>query len=249
MNRKFVRVWPALPAAALALFSPGVGASPVTFTLDPTQSTLTLVPVSTRTVGAADIYGQSGAGLVTGYSGTLSADVTAGHITFLGASLTAADSGNALPGPAPSNYGFHFAVSGLEADVALRGLQATATSGALGLSGGAFDGTGVQWGLTHGTASADVLFSGGMASPSADLTGLSAFNGAAGGTLAADGTLTLPVRWMVGTVLNDVPVSVSLQGSLVATSSVVPSEVPVPGALLMMVTGLMGLGGMALRGR
>ena len=38
-------------------------------------------------------------------------------------------------------------------------------------------------------SAADVQFSGGMASPSADLSGLSAFNGATGGTLAADGTI------------------------------------------------------------
>ncbi|MGA7801624.1 MAG: hypothetical protein WCC36_12520 [Gammaproteobacteria bacterium] len=246
MNWKFARARHALLFVPLALLSTGVSASLVTFTLDPSRSSLTLEPTSTRSFAAAAIDGQGGAGLRTSYSGTLSADVTAGHITLLGASLTAADSGNWSPGTGPANYGFNVAVSGLSAQVALRDLKATGSSGAMALSGGAFDATGVQWALTDGTASGDMQYSGatgsGMATPTADLTGLNAFNGAGGGTLAPDGTLTLPVDWALGTLLNGVPVIASLQGSLVATSSVATSAVPVPGAMLLMATGLIGLG-------
>src|SRR5206468_398849 len=110
----------------------------VTFTLNPTLSSLTL----SGTAASIALTEQAAGSLTAAYSGAIVADVTGDFITFNGGStITAQTSGDWQPGGTPADYGA--SVQGTAATLALRDLALDVTSSSpVALSGGGFSSSG-----------------------------------------------------------------------------------------------------------
>lgn len=207
-----------------------------TFTLDPTQSTLT---ISGSNAIAGTIIPQGANSLTTSYSGTINATVAANSITFNSAAAMAAINGNWQPAPgmgagttAPADYGIAFTNSAeFSAYGAVRGLTLDLTSGAIPLTAGAFDASNIFISASSGTTDYTSILGNG----SVDLTTLSAKqNTATAGTLTMSGnveTLTIPINITETlSIASTNDTTVTFTGDLVATETI---PEPSTGALLL----------------
>jgi len=105
--------WGAIILMALQVQLQIVAAGPVTFTIDPTRSSITLSGnLQNSTLGTLAISAQSAGSLTTSYTGSILADLTPPYIQFPGGStITANTNGTWKPaigggsGSAPADYG------------------------------------------------------------------------------------------------------------------------------------------------
>ncbi|HEY4308770.1 MAG TPA: PEP-CTERM sorting domain-containing protein [Pirellulales bacterium] len=179
----------------LASLCSQAAASPIVFTIDPSQSSLTLSP-STSIGGSPLPWSAQGANsLVASYSGTISVDLTANSIQLLsvGSQITAGNSGEWSPGTdysgdnyiyndptspyvlasAPANYGVTTILpqglgGGYPSDTATRSLAfALSDAAAKPLVGGSFDEAGSAVSILSGT----VFYNQGGSPPITNLAG------------------------------------------------------------------------------
>jgi hypothetical protein len=229
---------------------------PVTFTLEPASSVLTL----SGTAQGTTLQPQAAGSLTTHYSGTLATMLDPDNpqtIAFQapGTALTAANSGSWQPAPggaagsAPAAYGAFWFTGGefsRPLNLAYRNLTAALTSATLGLS---------RIGLTSSysvpstqtlrllSGSADYRITSPVFptdSGTANLTGSAGSNGAASGTLQNLGLgsfrLTLPIDVTLSSSLAGQPGASRLNGTLVANVTIPYVQVNLTGGVLQ-VTG------------
>lgn len=234
---------------AAALSPAVVRATPISFTIDPAQSSLTASGSMAGTVMMAQKFGSN----VTSYSGTVEADLTAEGIKFTGGSLVAANQSGMLEpdidgmlGSARANYGHWASVElglfqTLEGNSAIRGLVFSPSSQIvpMSLSGDAhsFDTTQLDFTVASGTI--DYLI-GSSYFGSRDLSALYDTNGDGPATLAVTGnveTLTIPVSLGFRTSMMTANDSILMfSGQIVATR-----EVPEPAGLGLLCLSAVGL--------
>src|SRR4030095_5317282 len=111
---------------ALQFQSSSAHAALVTFTIDPTQSSISL---SGTVVGTA-IKEQAPGSLTTSFSGSVTAELTDSTITFLNTGLVIANNNgewepkaNAAAGKEAANYGAAAQIAGASASAAARNIQ------------------------------------------------------------------------------------------------------------------------------
>jgi hypothetical protein len=216
--------------------------SPATFTIDPTQSSLSLIGSYFAYNGTNYPIDEQGTGsLTTTYEGTIHADIDkVGHtINFLNDSVTAItadNSGTWQPavgggsGSAPANYGGTFVFAGTNL-TAIRGLiDGLSTDAPLALGRNGTPGT-YSFASTQkmvikvGSLDYNTLFFG---NGTLGLANLSGTNGASAGTLTADGAGNLSLVAPVSLSLfydigGGASFTVLVNGSLVASGSFDPS--------------------------
>ena len=209
-----------------------------TFTINPLQSILTL----SGSVAGNPASQQPPAGFSTSYSGTIDATLSGMSIQFNSASAVAAISGNYSPlvgggaGTAPGDYGGMFTVSGIfPGTFAIRGLEASLSSGPLSLTGGAFDASQLLFLATTGSVDYRVAALAMMGTLS--VAGNSAMNGPGMGSIAIVGgvnTLTIPIDvTILFTVVTTNDTMFRLRGNLVATA------VPEPATWMLLGFGIL----------
>jgi hypothetical protein len=199
-------------------------ASADTFTIDPTQSSLT---ISGMVFGIA--FNPQGAGsLTTVYNGTIEVAQTAGTIQFSGGSLIAAQtSGSWKPlsgggnGSAPADYGGLANVAG-SAFVAFRSVLFDVTSDPIPVTSGQFDPSGLTFLFPTGSTSAiDYRYFAGSGTKIA--TGEGTNDVAALATISTAGntqTLTIGVNVQFKfTLVSSGDTIVNVTGQIVATNS------------------------------
>lgn len=239
----------AMIAAALAGSS--ARAEQFTFVIDPAQSQLTLSGGAFSRPGPAlDIEEQSPGSMVTSYVGSIVADITPGTFTFTGGVLDAQPSGNYLPGPLESDYGFQADAGNVligSMTGAARDSQFQLTSGGLPTtpagSGFEFDvatsvATGIAGVVDFGGSPAGSILGAldGYAEPLTGVTSTS-ITGAGGNlaTFATDGfveTLTLPLAIYYQDFVGTAEFDFTLEGTIVATR-----YVPEPATMLLLAAG------------
>jgi hypothetical protein len=217
-------VWIAVAGVFLAAWD--ASASPITFTIDSTQSQVAL----TGTVDGATIQAQGTASLTNFLSGSINADLTASSIQFETSNgIVGENNGTWQPavgggsGSAPANFGGEVHVSFVTAYAAIRNAFLSLNSSPLALSGGNFDSTQLIFGLTNG-CSMDYNI-GGFSSGTTDLTGLSTNSVADGAALTASGsvkTITIQINTTFNITRSPGAV-LTLTGKIVATNA--PSAV------------------------
>lgn len=237
-------------------------AAPVTFQIDPTQSSLTLsATVDFPPIGLLPSTPQgaffpthigTSLGDSSSYSGTIKADVS-NTIQFTGGSLIDASvTSNALgwapttgggpPGQTlptltfvPADYGFSFA--GL-VFASVENITFDLSSAVIPIVGGNFAGP-QSMPVNGGSLNYTDIAGGTILSPgSSSLIGLPLSN-PVGGSVAAVGPLlklTLPVNISQGVVIDGTPVTLLISGQLVALQSV-----PEPSTWLMLGLGVLGI--------
>jgi len=224
----------------------------MTFTVNSTLSQLTLTPTTLLFGSPLPSSAQGAGSLVTGFSGTIVADITGSTIQFLGGSfLTALTSGDWLPGddynagdyltdPDAANYGVLTDLSSLSLPAASPSavrdltisLQHTAP---VALTGGTFDEGGIVTDYTDGT----VFYAVGGTPPVTDLTGvtpnptLSTAAPATVTTIGEETTLTLPFQMTSQYLVNFLAVGQEYNGTIVATH-----VVPEPSTMAMLLLSL-----------
>jgi hypothetical protein len=229
---------------ALAFFNAAFAAD-VTYTLDPTASSLSV----SGDLAGTPAQQQSAGSLITSYSGTIHADRGAGTIQFLsGSSLDAAlQSQNQEPrsdggsGAEPADYG-RTAIGGTIAVQVVEALRdwnfGLESDNPINVTGSTFTGSDVGMAV----ASGESFWMYGTQSGDKDFSGLFAFNSASTPpTLSTSGsieTLTLPLRgqWGYG-VQTTGDSSLVFSGTIVATRTV-----PEPGTMAAMAAAVVGLG-------
>jgi len=216
-------------AASLWIFGSALTAAGAdVFTVDMSQSR---VSVSGNVMGSP-IREQAPGSLTTQYGGTLLVDVGSNTIQFPGSSqVVAFNSGNWQPradgndGSEPANYGgtanFFFS-TGL---AAVREIQVDVTSGALAVSNGSFDTTGITIAIPAGAPSSMAYRVSGSVNASGvvALGGHSATGQAALGSLTVVGSqlvLTIPMNYVFYySIVDQDDTTVVFTGQLVATRS------------------------------
>jgi hypothetical protein len=216
-------LWIAVAGVVLAAWD--ASASPIVFTVDSTQSQITL----SGTVEGATLTAQGAGSLTTSLNGSIYADLTTSAIQFdTSNSIVAENSGTWKPavgggsGSAPANYGGTAMVSIITAEAAIRNAVLSLNSPSLTLSGGGFDSTQLIFGLTN---SSSLDYNAEFTSGTEILTGLSTNSISDGGTLTASGTTkTIAIRISTTfTFTGSVPAVLTLEGQIVATNA--PSAV------------------------
>jgi hypothetical protein len=210
-------------------------AAPMTFTLDPTQSTITISGSFQNSGLSFPLMQQSAGSLTTIFGGTLKADVSGSTIQFTGGSvIDAQTNGNWQPlpggaaGSAPADFGGQGGGFGVTIKAALRNIVLDATSAALPITSGSFNSGGLVFGFpTSSTAALDYLVTGLLsASGGKALQGLSTNKVTTTATLTNNGSalaLTIPVSAdFAFTVITANDAKVTLTGKLVATAAAAP---------------------------
>ena len=195
------------------------------FTLDPNASTLT---ISGSNAIAGTIVPHGPGSLTTSYSGTIDATLGGNSITFNMADAMAAITGSWQPAPgmgagttAPADYGIAFTTSSTtNAYAAVRNLTLDLTSGAIPVTGTAFDASQISISSSGTTDYTSILGNG-----SVDLTTLGAKqNTATAGMLTMSGnieTLTIPVNITeMLSIVSPNDTTVTFTGTLVATETI-----------------------------
>jgi hypothetical protein len=222
----------ALVFAGLVSTSTPSPAPPVTFVVDPAESSLSLTADWTLPlVGTVTVQEQAPGSLTTSYGGTIKADVTSTSIEFTGgSSIVASNSGIWQPGlgggvgSAPANYGGQGTVSLATALVAMRDIVSDALSGSISIIGTNFSANSIVFGFdTNANSVLDYSYNlgiGGSGSGSYPLTGLSTNDIGLLGSLATVGdeqVLTIPVNYTgKGWLLSADDLEYTLTGTLVA---------------------------------
>ena len=208
-------------ASLLAFNSPAL-----VFTIDPAQSSISL----TGSVVGFPILEQATGSLVTKFSGTINADVTATIILFTGASgIVAQDSGNWNPktggtaGSASANYGGKASAGFATALAAIRNAQFDVTSLPLALTGSSFPSTALLFRfLTNSAGAIDYSVSGFFPKKGGiPLAGLATNRVTTQATLITSGniqTLTIPiVADFFFDLLSTADTALTISGQIVAT--------------------------------
>jgi hypothetical protein len=220
-------LWSLVPMLAAPLF---LNAAPVSFTIDPARSSITL---SGAVIGMS-MQPQAPGSLTASFAGTLEADLSDTAIAFSEPSrLRSQNSGNWAPGvngtagTAPAAYGAMISSFLASATAAARDLELTATSEALAIAGGAFDSSGIRFGFTpDGPSALDYSVVSPLLSDAdrLNLSGLTTNDVTSMATLATAGevqTLTIPVSaTYFFSLLSDGDVRLTLAGQIVATRTV-----------------------------
>ena len=259
-----MRIRPIKTAIIAVLLTTGMArAQNMTFTIDPILSQFTL-PVTTLLMGTPLATSAQGAGsLVTGFGGSILADVTGSTIQFLpGSLLSALNSGSWLPGndyaagdyltaSDPANYGMvtdlrSLGFSSTEPS-AVRDLQISLVIGTpVSLTGGVFDEGGITTDYTDGT----VFYSVGGYPPVTDLTTVtpnptqSSASPATVTTLGNETTLVMPFAMHSEYYVNMLLVQQDYAGTLYGTYSI-----PEPSTLALLLLGGPAMAGLARRRR
>jgi hypothetical protein len=233
----------------------GATAAPYTFTIDSTQSALTLSgAVSLADLGTFPVSQQAPGSLTTSLSGTVELDTDlATTLTFSSGSSIAPDIGGAwsptaggFAGTQPAEYGVRIPVSVIGGvDYAATNTVFDATSAPIGLLAGAFDATQLtlnlltttvdfqSFGLLSGTFGTGVV------------TNQAAIDQLGGGTLTVVGnvaTLIVPIQISETLPIANSVAYLTLTGQLVATA-----VVPEPSSIILAAFG--GLAFIAWRRR
>ena len=227
---------PALLAMACCLVSTTARGELKTFTLDATNSSLTM----SGTLDSAAFQQQGPGSLTTKISGTIKAEVTSTNITFVGGSaIVALTNGSWQPGTngvagtnAPANFGIKVNVLFTTVMAAVRNTLLDVTSSALTVTGGSFSGQGLHFNYpSNSTSVLDYSYSGllGTGSGSQLLKGVST-NTLNNATLIVQGAelvLTIPIdNSGTATALNPNDIQYRLRGQLVARAPVsVPLQI------------------------
>jgi hypothetical protein len=214
--------------------------SPVTFTIDPTVSSLVLSGM----VGGQPIQEQGSGSLTTTYEGSTSADINlfqdkGGTIQFLGNAIgdeAIADiSGiwqplpDGSPGSAPANYGGAVQVFGSTAVVAVRGTAASAANAApvdlAQTDAGSYAFPSTQ---TLCIDAGSAAYNHPLLQGAADLSGTCGQNAAAPGTLVnnGDGTFTIvvPVHLIINGTISGIPFTLMIDGVLDGQGPAAPTN-------------------------
>jgi len=220
----------AAAATAVGIASAAASAAPVSYTLVPELSSITI----TGTVLGSPLLPQNGASTTTTYSGSIQADRTGSQLTLTGGStidaalqpLPQQPSENGTAGSAPADYGFTVSLGFLGTVLAAArdvALDAT-TAGPLTVgAGGALSGSAIDFSFVGG----EVDFNGAGTVGERSLVGETGPNDAAApATLTSAGlveTLTIPVSATFTTsFVSSDDTTLSVTGTLVATRTVVP---------------------------
>jgi hypothetical protein len=224
---------PALLAMVCCLVSTTARGEPKTFTLDATNSSLTI----SGTLGGAAFQQQGPDSLKTMISGTIKAEVTSSNITFVGGSLIAAlTNGSWQPGlggaagSAPADYGVKVTVYiFITAMAAVRNAQLDVTSSAITVTGGAFSSKQLQFNFLPTPATVLDYSAGSLASGSDTLVNVFTNNMSTNSTLVVQGAqqvLTIPVDISGTKSIAPGDVNYRLRGQLVARAPVsVPLQI------------------------
>jgi len=232
-------------------------AVPLTFTIDPTLSSLHIIIKSAGTPISSPQFAGSDTSSI---SGTVNTDITGSTIQFLTTAnevlalqpaplAPAIGGGGTFPalGSDPGNIGMWLFVPGVAAG-ALRGLVSDNTSGVIPLVGNAFDSTQVTLIQSAGTIDYNLTGLGGAFATlkgHGSLAGGSGLNGAAGGTLVSAlgiDTLTLPLSVDIPFTAGPATLDAIVTGVVVATA-----PVPEPSTLIMAGLGLVATAGLVGR--
>jgi hypothetical protein len=224
---------------------PQVSAEPLVFTLDSTQSQITLSGM----VFGSVFTPQGSNSLTANYSGTINADLTGTSIQFTGGSLVAAETngiwqpapGGAM-GSAPADYGatnnalLGIGITGVPGNFALRNLLLDLTSPQLPTTNATFDGSALTFICITNTASIDYYYASAATttnSGTAFLNGYSTNSISTGASVSTNlGTITLilQVNATFTNTLLGIPRALvaNLSGQLVATAAQpIPPAAPV----------------------
>jgi len=200
-------------------------ASADVFTVDPTQSSLTL---SGSILGST--FTPQGAGsMTTIYNGTIQVAQTPGTIQFTGQSLiTAQTNGSWKPlagggnGSAPADYGVAASSAVGTVNAAFRSILLDVTSAPVPVTGGQFDPSGLTF-LFPASATSAIDYRSSIASGSKHATGNAANNVADLSTISTAGnvqTLTIGVNvQFTFSLINSGDTIVNVAGQIVATNS------------------------------
>jgi hypothetical protein len=213
------------------------------FTLDPTQSSLTLSGTIETSLGNGTLMQQGPGSLTTTYEGTVAVDVGrfASSIAFLGSnsSVVADNSGSWQPlpgggsGSAPANYGGQTSISFASALAAVRSLTVTASTNAEPMtpdsSGTGYDFTSDQT-LSIVTGNLDYHYSAGIFGSGGGTTsvaGYSAQNQASHGYIFGDGVSQLTLQAPIAvtytatfsTPIGNVTATLHINGQIVGHST------------------------------
>jgi hypothetical protein len=224
---------------------PQASAVPFVFTLDSTESQITLSGLVFGSVFTA----QGPNSLTANYSGTINADLTGTTIQFTGGSLIAAETngiwqpepGGAM-GSAPADYGatnnalLGIGITGVPGNFALRNLLLDLTSPQLPTTNANFDGSALTFTCVTNTASIDYYYASAATttnSGTAPLNGYSTNSISTGASVSTNSgtiTLILQVNATFTNTLLGIPRALvaNLSGQLVATATLpVPPAPPV----------------------
>jgi len=223
--------------ALLGCFSQTGWAVPLVFTVNPSQSQLTV----SGYVTLGNMSAQAPGSLTTTYSGTINVDLTDTNLTFTGGSLVAAQingswqpAAGGTPGIAAADYGgtntedIGTGLGGTHppGNFALRNLILDLTSPVLATTNGSFDGSSVRCLLVTNTATIDYYYA---TNTVATNSGSQYLNGYAANTLSAGASvstnagvrrLVLPVNALFTesvAFLRDNDTALTFTGQLVAT--------------------------------
>jgi hypothetical protein len=216
-------------AAGLAATACGsIAFGDVQLTIVTAQSSLTMGGSLNGTTLTAQGTGSN----VTSYSGTMRITTPGSSFSFVHSDAAANDSGNWQPlvggatGSAAANYGMRANLVIVIVNAAGRGMHLAFSGGPLTLTGSSFPMSSVTASIAQGT----IDYNAGSFGTGGDtLVGLTAPAGTANGSLAVNGstvTLTMPINSTlnstVPTILGNLPVVVTLTGTVVATGTLPP---------------------------
>jgi hypothetical protein len=211
---------------ALQFQSSSAHAAPVTFTIDPAQSSISL----SGTVVGTTVKEQAPGSLTTSFSGSVTAELTDSTITFTTAGLVIANNNgewepkaNGAVGKEPANYGAAAQIAGAAGTAAARNIQFQLSSASLALADGSFDASAIVFQFpTNSPATLAYRTAGFLSlSGSESLSGVGTNRNTTKATLATNGdiqTLTIPIEadfYFKLIVPNDTKLTISKQ--LVAT--------------------------------
>jgi hypothetical protein len=221
---------------------PAWGAS-ITYTVDPTQSLLTL----SGSFNGQAFQGEGTSGLTASYSGTITADRDFGqnNIQLIGGNIAAENSGMFVSLPsetAPADYEFETSGSGgIESENSLFSVSSFSFSLSSGpiISPISFDTSELSATIDSGELySGEIIYSSfagvapmGYFNPPSSITGNLAF-ASASGSLADTGnveTLDIPVNTDLVVNIGGSPLTLQLSGTIVATSTI-----PEPASLALL---------------
>jgi hypothetical protein len=220
---------------ALAAFLGGTlvaSSAPVTFTLDPAQTSITV----SGNVAGGTLQVQGTGGLTTTFTGSLLIDLANNSILVTpGSQIDAVTNGvwqpaaGGKPGSAPADFGGKAQVGSgffsITAKAALRDLLLDVTSAAMPLTNGQFDASGLLFAFSPSGKSA-LDYDAVLTSGSQPLSGLATNKVTSQASLVSSGqsqTLTIPINATTSfTLLTPNDSTLTLQGQLVATTGSAP---------------------------